>query len=242
MKRCFNRQEKIIDCDWEFISKQRTTAEPHSPMPRLKDLLEYVASAGLEEIWILLDIKLDNDPTDMMRLIASTIASVPSQPNRPWHKRIVLGIWAAKYLSLCEDYLPGFPVSHIGFSTMYASRFFKVPNISFNMLHQVLHGPFGIQFIRKAKSLNREIFVWTVNDENRMRWAIRKELDGVVTDDPEKFLEVCKDYEQPPLEKSIKEKESYSIGDWYSIMRIQVLVTFFVVLFRYRFGGRVDAK
>jgi glycerophosphoryl diester phosphodiesterase len=243
LKRCFDRPEKIIDCDWDFISKQRTTTQPPSPMPRLKDLLEYVASPGLEEIWVLLDIKLDNDPTNVMRLIAATIASVPSQPQRPWNKRIVLGIWAAKYLSLCEDYLPGFPVSHIGFSTLYARRFLNVPNISFNMLHQVLHGPIGGAFMRKAKGLNREIFAWTVNDEKRMRWCIRKELDGVVTDDPKKFLEVCRDYEQLPLdEKEVKVKERYDVRDWTSIVKIQVLVAVFVLLFRYRFGGRVEAK
>ena len=242
LKRCFDRPEKIIECDWEFVKKQRTIKEPRSPMPRLKDLLEYVASPELEEIWVLLDIKLDNDPTNVMRLIAATIASVPPSPKRPWKNRIVLGIWAAKYLSLCEDYLPGFSVSHIGFSTLYASRFFSVPNISFNMLHQVLHGPIGARFIRKAKSLNREIFAWTVNDENRMRWCIRRELDGVVTDDPKKFLEVCKDYEQPPIEKNVKKKEHYHIRDWAHIMRIQILVAVFVVLFRFRFGGTVDAK
>ena len=211
-------------------------------MPRLKDLLEYVASPGLEEIWVLLDIKLDNDPTTVMRLIAATIASVPPSPKRPWKNRIVLGVWAAKYLSLCEDYLPGFPVSHIGFSTLYARRFFSVPNISFNMLHQVLHGPIGARFIRKAKALNREIFAWTVNDENRMRWCIRKELDGVITDDPKKFLEVCKDYEQPPIEKDVKSKEAYAVKDWAHIVRIQILVAIFVVLFRFRFGGTVDPK
>ena len=216
--------------------------EPASPMARLKDLLEYVASPGLEEIWILLDIKLDNDPTNVMRLIAATIASVAPSPNRPWSKRIVLGIWAAKYLSLCEDYLPGFPVSHIGFSTMYARRFFSVPNISFNMLHQVLHGPFGALFIRKAKALNREVFAWTVNDENRMRWCIRKQLDGVITDDPKTFLEVCKDYEKVPLEKNVKIRERYELMDWASIIRVQVLVAVFILVFRIRFGGTVDKK
>lgn len=211
-------------------------------MPRLKDLLEYVASPGLEEIWILLDIKLDNDPTNVMRLIAATIAAVPPTPSRPWKNRIVLGIWAAKYLSLCEDYLPGFSISHIGFSTLYARRFFAVPNVSFNMLHQVLHGPIGGNFIRKAKSLNREVFAWTVNDENRMRWCIRKELDGIITDDPKKFLRVCKDYEQPPLEKSILAKEQYSIRTWAHIIRINLMVAIFVILFRYKYGGKVDPK
>ena len=58
LKRCFGEDKKIIDCTWEYLSKQRTIKAPHESMPRLKDLLEYVASPGLEDIWIMLDIKV----------------------------------------------------------------------------------------------------------------------------------------------------------------------------------------
>lgn len=58
LKRCFGKDEKIIDCTWEYISQQRTLAEPHEPMPRLIDLLEFLASPGLEHVWLLLDIKV----------------------------------------------------------------------------------------------------------------------------------------------------------------------------------------
>lgn len=58
LKRCYGREEKIIDCDWSYVSTLKTIAEPHQSMPRLKDLLEYVAQPGLEEIWVLLDIKV----------------------------------------------------------------------------------------------------------------------------------------------------------------------------------------
>ncbi len=81
-------------------------------MPRLKDILEYLSSPGLEHIWLLLDIKvpwpsltepmrrdrvnewrkIDNDADDVMRLIASTIAEV--KPSSPWEGRVVLGCWA----------------------------------------------------------------------------------------------------------------------------------------------------
>lgn len=48
----------MIDCDWEYLRTLRTVAEPHEPMPRLSDLLEYLSQPGLEKIWILLDIKV----------------------------------------------------------------------------------------------------------------------------------------------------------------------------------------
>ncbi|MCJ1485274.1 hypothetical protein MMC06_005448 [Schaereria dolodes] len=58
LKRCFGKTERIIDCSWDYLSEQRTLREPHEPMPRLKDVLEYLASPSLEEIWLLLDIKV----------------------------------------------------------------------------------------------------------------------------------------------------------------------------------------
>lgn len=99
LKRCFGEDRKIVECDWDYLSTKRTIKTPHESMPRLKDLLEYVASSGLENIWILLDIKvrprsknvrssvnrsqLDNDAEDVMRLIGETIRS--TAPGRiPW--------------------------------------------------------------------------------------------------------------------------------------------------------------
>lgn len=58
LKRCFGRPEKIKDCDWSYLRTLRTLREPSQPMPRLQDLLEYLALPGSENIWVLLDIKV----------------------------------------------------------------------------------------------------------------------------------------------------------------------------------------
>jgi hypothetical protein len=130
-----------------------------------------------------------------MRLIKATIDSVPANPLRSWDSRIVLGIWAVKFLPLCQTYLPSFPISHIGFSTCYARQFLKVENCSFNMLQKVLLGPIGANFIKDVRKAGRQLFVWTVNDENLMKWSIQRYVDGVITDDPKKFKEVCDNYD-----------------------------------------------
>ena len=113
--RCFGRDEKIVDCNWEYLSSLQTLKEPRESMPRLIDILEYLASPGLEHIWLLLDLKVcsvklhvctqaesirrsqvDNDPETLMRLIGETIRSVPANPQSPWNKRVVLGCWAVR--------------------------------------------------------------------------------------------------------------------------------------------------
>ena len=117
LKRCFGKDEKIIDCDWSYLKTLRTLKEPHEPMPRLKDLLEYLASPGLEDIWVLLDIKvpwpsvleplknnridhwakLDNHADKVFRLIATTLQEV--KPSRPWNQRVLIGVWAVSSCS-----------------------------------------------------------------------------------------------------------------------------------------------
>ena len=88
--------------------------KPHQPMPRLKDLLEYLVSLGLEDIWLLLDIKVllpslrealtgnktvqtkfDDHADDLFRLIAATLKDV--KPSRPWTQRVLVGCWAVSF-------------------------------------------------------------------------------------------------------------------------------------------------
>lgn len=101
LKRCFGASDKIIDCDWSYLRTLRTIREPHEAMSRLKDLLDFLTTPGLEEIWVLLDIKRDNDSDAMMKLIAETLAEV--KPTKPWEERIVLGCWAVSFASW-EDF------------------------------------------------------------------------------------------------------------------------------------------
>lgn len=68
-----------------------------------------------------------------------------------------------------------------------------------------------------------------------MRWSISKEVDGVITDDPKKYLEVCDDYD------SAESKfVGFSFIDWMSIIWLNLLAMLFSWLFRCRYGFRVD--
>ena len=60
-KRCYGVDRKIKDCGWDFLSSLRTLKEPHEPMPRLSELLEWLAEPENHKIWIILDIKVCTD-------------------------------------------------------------------------------------------------------------------------------------------------------------------------------------
>nr|OQO18025.1 hypothetical protein B0A51_14108 [Rachicladosporium sp. CCFEE 5018] len=221
LKRCFGRAEKIVDVEWKEIEGLRTIAKPHEGMPRLGDLLEYLAEPELEDTWLLLDIKLDNDAEKVMKLIASTLAEHPASESNPWTSRVMLGIWAAKFLPLALKYLPDFPVMHIGFSVAYARHFFTVPNVGFNMLLPILIAPGGKKFIADAKADQRQVLAWTVNERDKMEWCIRRGLDGVITDDPKMFLEIEKSFDEQSKEPfvPISWKGMFDVGRiWLWIM------------------------
>ncbi|KAF2669884.1 PLC-like phosphodiesterase [Microthyrium microscopicum] len=236
ISRCFGKPDKIIDLEWSYLKTLRTTAEPHEPLPLLSDLLEYLAEPGNEKLWLLLDIKLDNNADDVMRLIGEVISQVAPAKDRPWNQRITLGVWAANFVPLCDKYLPGFSISHIAFSTNYARQFFPVRNASFNILQNSMMGVIGGAFLRKTQRLGRPLYSWTVNEPKRMEWCIKKQLDGVITDDPRLFLEVCKNWSPS------SPKPSFSFKEWYSIMKFQVLTTVYGIYFRWKFGYGVERK
>jgi len=223
LKRCFGVEERISECDSEYLATLRTLQEPHEPLPTLKDLLEYLTTPGLEKIWVLLDIKIDDDADEIIKLIASTISEV--KPSSPWNGRVVLGVWTMEYVPLCQKYLPDYTIAHIGYSLSTARKFLKIPGVSFNMLQVALLGPCGSKFIRKVRAAGRSLFVWTVNTDVMMKWCIRKEVDGVISDNPKRFLEICKSYGG--------EKVRVPLGTWGFALFVKVAGPILVPIFRW---------
>ncbi|KAK6526241.1 hypothetical protein TWF694_004850 [Orbilia ellipsospora] len=187
LKRCYGIPGKVIDYDWEYLRTLRTLKEPHAPMARLSDLIKFLAQPENSRIWLILDIKTDNIADDVMIAIAESLASVNGSAEY-WHGRIQLGCWNIKFVPLCQKYLPGFPITFIGYSLALAMEFLDVPEANFNLLFPSVINLFGCDFIRKAQARGREVYVWTLNDPALMKWAISLGVDGIVTDEVKKLL------------------------------------------------------
>lgn len=205
LKRCYGVDGLVRDHPWSYLSTLRTLREPRQPMPRLADLLSYLAEPANASVWVLLDIKIDDDAEEMISLLASTIRAAPSpSSSSTWSSRIVLGCWTARHVRLCHEILPDFAIAWIGITLSLAREYMKIPNIALNMRQEPLFGFGGGKFIKDVQADGRPLFAWTVNSVGWMRWAIRKRLDAVITDDPKLYLEVCERYR--------KEKEAANGG------------------------------
>lgn len=132
-----------------------------------------------------------------MDRISKIIESVPMPASGPdWHDRVVLGCWSARYLPARAKHLPRYPVTLVCVDLSYARQFLQVPLISFNVNQMILMGPLGRGFLDEARAARRKVYVWTVNAPNLMRWCIRHEIDGVISDEPGRFRQVCKGWEK----------------------------------------------
>ncbi|KAI1412390.1 PLC-like phosphodiesterase [Hypoxylon sp. FL1857] len=215
LMRCFGKASKVADCDWDELSKLRTLREPKQPMPRLLDLLEYLGQPEQEHIWILLDIKMDDDASTILTRLAETLASVST--TRPWNERIILGCWDANYVALSLKILPGFPLAFQGWSASYTSAIMRVPNLNLDMLCHTLATRGGSRLIPEARKLDRLIFSWTIKSDEWMELSIRQGLDGVVTDDPKRFLDFCDQWPKIQARSRFTKLAAKQMAEWLLI-------------------------
>ncbi|KAI5304446.1 hypothetical protein KEM56_006487 [Ascosphaera pollenicola] len=197
IKRCFGIDRRVIDCDWEYLSTLKSIDEPHVAMPRLCDLLEWLAVPEREHIWVYVELKLHDDAGALVKGISDVLASVPSTPARPWNTRIMLGVWTAHYLGHITRYLPTYPISLLTPSLTYASCFLTIPQVTgFSVNYFLLYHPDGRKFIADARAAGKAVYAWTVNKPRNMNYAVLSGLDGVVTDEVDMYLKVREDWQK----------------------------------------------
>lgn len=107
------------------------------------------------------------------------------------------------------------------------------------MLQKIMVGPCGAKFLADCKRQKRAVFLWTVNEEKWMRWAVKKEVDAVLTDDPKKYLELLDDLREEEEASGSIQDTNVTVRDALGLLYINILVLFFGTLFRWR-HGRTD--
>lgn len=100
------------------------------------------------------------------------------------------------------------------------------------MQHKIIAGPCGNRFLRDAKAAERAVFLWTVNEIVWMKWCISKGVEGVITDDPETYLKVCKSYQG--------EKIRFTSKMWISVILWNIVARLFSLAIRTRFGFEIN--
>lgn len=146
----------------------------------------------------------------------------------------------ATFIKASRRHLPAHPVALITWFLPYARHFLQLPDLGYNIFQRALVGPLGARFLRRARADDRRVFAWTVNEERWMEWCIRRNMpdpageqtqgakliDGVITDDPKLFLEVCERWEDEQEGRRVKE-QSGVVGGLKGGLRVVMQLLFF---------------
>ena len=103
------------------------------------------------------------------------------------------------------------------------------------MIQAALVSPRGRKFLREVQARNLQIFSWTNNDDINIEWCIRQGLDGIITDNVLRALELC---------ETLGEERRYRWTAKVVIGRIifNFWLYVFVLLFRRRYGTCIDKQ
>ena len=134
----------------------------------------------------------------------------------------------------------------------YTHQFLHIPNLALDLAQKLLVGPRGSKLLRSAQRDEHPVYAWTVNSKEWMEWCLQRNLssggggggnkrtdgagvaviDGVITDDPKLFLDVCEKWEDQ-MDKNATEGAGSNVSSlltWRQILEL-VLVNVFVTVF-----------
>lgn len=132
------------------------------------------------------------DSNTITKAIVRDIESVPIPEGKPdWKSRLVACVWNTEFVSAVHENMPGYEVVVNRVDPDKAREFLDVPGVSFSIEQMWLMKPPGLSFLADAHAAGRQVFMWTVNNPKFMQWAIDHGVDGVVTNEPGLFHEVC---------------------------------------------------
>lgn len=167
----------------------RTKKEPKQPIPTFAETVALLMKPENQHVKFNVDIKLQNDPDRLFRLMHGIISAQPEWETK-LAPRILLGLWHPRFVAYAKARLPYCRRSHIGDSTTLARTYFWNDVEVFSMAFSALAGSDGLNFRRECKAAGKRLMVWTVNEPEHMMECVRWGIDVILTDVTKKWLDL----------------------------------------------------
>nr|GAT53224.1 predicted protein [Mycena chlorophos] len=192
LNRTTNFTGEINQRDWfgpDGMEHARTKKEPRQPIPTFNETLALVMQPENMHIKLNADIKPSNDPEKLFSAMHTSISAFPDWETK-LAPRILLGLWHPKFIRAAKRILPYCRRSCISFSLWLARTYLwedvECVSIAFN----VLLSPDGQKLYQEAHQAGKRILVFTVNRQEHMMEMVRLQVDVILTDYPERYLEL----------------------------------------------------
>jgi hypothetical protein len=167
----------------------RTVKEPKQAIPTFEQTIALLMQPENQHVKFNVDVKVQNDPARLFPLMHAIISS-----HNDWETllapRLLLGLWHPRFLSPAEKHLPYCRRSYIGYSPAFAKKYFWNSCDVFSMSFPSMTTIAGEKFRKDCKSAGKKLMVWTVNDAVHMMEAVRWDVDVILTDKTQNWLEL----------------------------------------------------
>ncbi|KAJ7167693.1 PLC-like phosphodiesterase [Mycena filopes] len=194
LKRTTNSQGQIREREWhgaDGMEHVRTAKEPHQSIPTFAETISLLMLPENQHVNFNVDVKVQNTPARLFALMHQVISAHPG-----WETllapRILLGLWHPSFLAPAKAQLPYCRRSYIGNCPAIARKYFWDECEVFSIAFAALTSADGQRFRQECKAGGKKVMVWTVNDPDHMMEAVRWEVDVILTDVTQTWLDLRK--------------------------------------------------
>ncbi|KAJ6547631.1 PLC-like phosphodiesterase [Mycena capillaripes] len=182
----------IKDSNWygpDGMEHARTKKEPKQSIPTFSETLALLMKPENLKIHLNVDVKAMNDPQTLFQLMHTAISVYP-QWETLLAPRILLGLWHPRFIQPAKDILPYCRRSCISFSLWIAKRYLWNDVDCVSIWYNALMSREGERFREDVKKSGKKLMVFTVNEPEHLSEMVRWEVDAIITDVPNRWLEM----------------------------------------------------
>lgn len=152
---------------------------------RIPTFAEFIDTAKEHRIKLLVEIKLHgNESSELVQNIVNLLAE--KNVTRDYLVQSLDGEIVTKVKELNPEIKTGYLVAfNVGNVPSIPADFLVLEDFSVNQ-----------RLLNQAKELNKTVFVWTVNRETLMRQYLRMDIDGMITNQPKRAIELRQSFEE----------------------------------------------
>lgn len=220
--RCFNQDYNVEDTPYRGVLDQLHTKDSYAEkMPTLVDTCKMLLNEpAMANVRLMIDIKRSNRP-HVVPFVLQALESVA--PLNVWEKRCIFGVWKADVMEAVNELIPSIPVAFIGIEHRTARHFMEtwpkqVEAISVSYFSLACTG--GPELLEEAKQRGVDVYSWTINDPEAMKYAVAARLKGVITDYPDVLNQFLSSISEKDLMTEYFQSEPRIFYSYYQVFQM----------------------
>lgn len=187
LKRTHNINKNIDKIDYQEIKNKKVNNKENSEVPKLKDVLHWAKSNNIK---LNIELKGSNE-------IILKVLDLVNKEN--YFENVVIAASNYDYLKIVKEYNKNIKTVYVT-SILYGN----INSLEYADCFSLEETIVTKKLVNQIHSLNKEIYVWTINSKEKMIKMMELNVDNIITDDVELAKKVNNEISRNILNDYIK--------------------------------------